>query len=161
MKDRKELARHFKDLGFKVGAEIGVLGGGYSINLCEVNPELKLYCIDTWGLKETRYKKYHLRKFEEAKIRLAPFNCELIRDFSTEAARNFDILLDFVYIDANHQFDYVMQDIIVWARKVRSGGIIAGHDYLRESVREAVNLYVSQHNLKLELTRDFSWYFKV
>ena len=41
-----------------------------------------------------------------------------------------DRSLDFVYIDGLHDFDNVMMDLIGWNRKVRSGGIISGHDYI-------------------------------
>ena len=40
-----------------------------------------------------------------------------------------DNSLDFVYIDANHFFGYVAMDLMQWSKKVRKGGIIAGHDY--------------------------------
>lgn len=160
MESRKDLAKYFKNLGFNLGVEVGVLGGTYSIALCEANPELRLYCIDSWGLEERRYRRYHERKYEEAKIRLAPYNCILIRALSMDAVQNVKKgSLDFVYIDADHRFDYVMQDIIQWSKRVRAGGIVAGHDYGKESVRVAVDAYVSQHGLKVEVTKDKSWYF--
>jgi len=37
--------------------------------------------------------------------------------------------LDFVYIDGDHAFRYVAEDIYEWNWKVRKGGIVAGHDY--------------------------------
>lgn len=47
---------------------------------------------------------------------------EAVVDFS-------DNSLDFVYIDGNHQFASEANDIYEWSKKVRLGGIIAGHDY--------------------------------
>ncbi len=48
-----------------------------------------------------------------------------------EAVEDFaDGSLDFVYIDGNHQFKYVADDICEWSRKVRRGGVISGHDYI-------------------------------
>ena len=41
-----------------------------------------------------------------------------------------DNSLDFVFIDANHTFEYVVNDIAEWSKKVRPGGIISGHDFL-------------------------------
>ena len=38
--------------------------------------------------------------------------------------------LDFVYIDANHAYDYVKEDIELWYPKVKKGGILMGHDYI-------------------------------
>ena len=37
--------------------------------------------------------------------------------------------VDFVYIDANHSYTYVRDDIQTWLPKVKKGGIIGGHDY--------------------------------
>ncbi len=59
-----------------------------------------------------------------------------------------DESLDFVYIDADHRFDYVMEDLIAWGRKVRKGGIISGHDYYRfrnAGVVPAVDVYTHCH----------------
>lgn len=158
LKNRSELAKYFNELGFKVGAEIGVLGGSYSVVLCQAIPGLKLYCIDKWGEDERRYRKYHLRKFEEAKLRLAPYNCTLIRAFSMEAVKGFaDESLDFVFIDADHHYENVKDDITEWSKKVRKGGIVSGHDYYefksgQAGVVEAVDEYVKEHGIKLELT---------
>lgn len=168
LKNRTDLAKYFNKLGFRVGAEVGVLRGDYSVVLCKANPDLKLYCIDSWGLNEKRYAGYHQRMYEKAKYNLAPYNTKLIKKLSLEATADFaDDSLDFVYIDANHKFDYVIEDIIEWTKKVRSGGIVAGHDYLKTSLpgpKDAVDTYLKYHlNLKLNLTaksdKPRSWWF--
>jgi hypothetical protein len=49
---------------------------------------------------------------------------------SAEAATMFENgSLDFVYLDADHCFESVWQDLSVWYPKVRIGGILAGHDF--------------------------------
>jgi hypothetical protein len=56
-----------------------------------------------------------------------------------------------VYIDANHDFDSVMMDLILWSRKVRSGGIVAGHDYDRSHMKgvvPAVDAYTKAHGIQ-------------
>lgn len=40
-----------------------------------------------------------------------------------------DASLDFVFIDADHSYYAVAQDIDAWRPKVRSGGLLAGHDF--------------------------------
>lgn len=160
MKNRNELAQYFRELGFKTGAEIGVLGGTYSIELCKAG--MKVYCVDSWGLGERRYKNYHFRKFEEAKKRLASYEATLIRKKSEDAVKEFsDEQLDFIFIDANHHYEYVLQDITEWAKKVRKGGIISGHDYKTShwpSVIEAVNEYTADR-FKLNVLEDSTWWF--
>jgi len=134
--NRKNLARLFRKLGYKVGAEIGVESGRYSRCLCKCNPRAKLYSIDAW----TPYKGYrdHVTQekldgfLEKAKERMAPYDCELIKAFSMDAVKRFeDGSLDFVYIDGNHEFQQVTNDIAEWSKKVRKGGIVAGHDFRR------------------------------
>jgi hypothetical protein len=40
-----------------------------------------------------------------------------------------DESLDFVFIDANHEYAPVRADILAWLPKVKRDGVIAGHDY--------------------------------
>jgi hypothetical protein len=50
---------------------------------------------------------------------------------SVEAATKIpDHSLDFVYIDARHDYESVKEDVEAWCSKVRPGGIMAGHDYV-------------------------------
>lgn len=125
----------FKELGFKKGAEVGVLEGAYSAKLCESNPELKLYSIDAW---EFYPLKNNFRRawvypaiYEKAKARLSQFkNNQIIRKWSMDAVKDFeDESLDFVFIDANHEFQHITNDIAEWSKKVKKGGIISGHDF--------------------------------
>ncbi len=135
---RNQLAGLFRELGFTTGAEVGVKRGEYSEVLCKANPNLHLYCVDAW----TAYEGYRLNHqrgmdqyFAEATKRMKPFNCTLIRKFSIDAARDFeDRSLDFVYIDAAHDFVNVVNDLDVWTKKVRPGGLICGHDYIKRGM---------------------------
>lgn len=66
----------------------------------------------------------------------------VIQGDSTDSSSLFDSAsLDFVYIDANHQYDKVNSDIEAWKTKIKPGGIISGHDYDKShwGVTKAVN----------------------
>jgi hypothetical protein len=133
---REQLAELFGELGFKRGAEIGVESGEYSEVLCKAIPVVELYSIDAW--KAYRGYRDHVNQvkidgfYETALKRLAPYNCRLMRMFSMQAVKHFkDDSLDFVYIDGNHNFESVTNDIAEWSKKVRPGGIISGHDYVK------------------------------
>jgi hypothetical protein len=152
---RITLARLFGQLGYRTGAEIGVGSGPYSEVICLHNPGVKLFAVDAWK----PYPEY--RDFTNADnlqgdramalIRLAPYSVTIIRQFSAEAARQFDdSSLDFVYIDANHDSPYIDEDIRLWAPKVRVGGIVSGHDYMRghPDVMRAVNNYTAAHGIR-------------
>jgi predicted O-methyltransferase YrrM len=69
--------------------------------------------------------------YKEARERLTPFNCHVIRAYSMDAVRWFDDeSLDFVYIDANHAYEPFCEDLEAWDKKVRKGGIVSGHDWI-------------------------------
>ena len=146
------LSSLFHDLGYKVGAEIGTDNGRYTKWLFIKNRGVKIYCIDPYLAYED-YVESHQRgqedmdqHFENAKQRLAQFNVEFIRKPSMEAVKDFkDESLDFVFIDGNHTFQYVVNDIAEWEKKVRPGGIVSGHDYWR-SYDSKKPLYVKTLN---------------
>jgi len=139
---RSDLPEFFKELGFKIGAEIGV-SLGYNLELyCKAG--FKMYGIDQWeDYEDEKYRPINAlsrkgivtKTFDDVyKIaieRLSPYsNCTLIKKKSMDALANIpDSSLDFVYIDGNHLYGYVAMDLMQWAKKVRKGGIIAGHDY--------------------------------
>ena len=145
----KEMAPLFKDLGFKVGAEIGVFRGQFLKNLCQ---EFKMFGIDPWE----DYKGYNDYKGgdfigyeQESRDRVRDCDCEIIKKWSMDAVADFeDESLDFVFIDGNHSLEFVMEDIAAWSKKVKKGGIVAGHDYFRRhtdkaiDVKDAVNTWV-------------------
>ena len=153
---RELLGDLFKELGYTIGAEIGVERGIFSATLCQKNPNLHLKCVDPWEpyFYYTQTSEETVRvKYEEAKRTLAPYNVEIVRKTSMDAVKEFkDGSLDFVYIDGLHDFDNVMLDLIHWGPKVRPGGIISGHDYCAGymvGVVPAVDTYTRAHNVKM------------
>ncbi len=143
---RLDLPPLFKELGFKVGAEIGVLQGYFSEILCQSNPELKLYSVDAWLFYPTR-KNFRKQKdydyaYEVAKNKLSSYpKNEIIKKWSMDAVNDFeDESLDFVFIDANHEFRYIAEDIAEWSKKVKKGGIVSGHDFGRSHDRQFGNV---------------------
>jgi hypothetical protein len=127
---RENLAELFAEAGFKTGAEIGVRWGEYSEMIIRKNPGVKMFCIDSWAPYGRTGPIRQARIFRRAYKVLTPLGATLIKKPSMEALADFqDESLDFVYIDAMHDFDNVMMDIIGWSKKVRRGGIVSGHDY--------------------------------
>ena len=144
--DRRRLIQRFGEMGLTEGAEIGVDRASFSRYMFQHIPNLHLLCIDPWPLK-LRGKSRHISTTR----RLAECNATIIRKTSMDALEDVpDESLDFVYIDGNHEFDYVMTDIIFWTKKVKWGGVVAGHDYhafRRGGVIPAVNVYTYQHGI--------------
>ena len=142
---REELVRMFGDLKYTRGVEVGTWRGHFAAQMCADIPNLKLTCVDPWNAPEGRSERHYL----EAVGRLTDLGVEIMRMTSMEAVGKFeDKSLDYVYIDADHTFDYVMMDIIMWSKKVRSGGIVSGHDYLfSPDIARAVQTYVDCHGV--------------
>lgn len=159
MKNRIELAKYFVELGFKHGAEIGACYGRYSEILCKTIPDLQLLAVDNWDNPENsrRLRTRGVGGEETTRRLLAPFKAKVVRMTSMEAAATVtDGSLDFVFIDANHTYPFVKEDIEQWSKKVRIGGIVAGHDYYvfssgEDGVIKAVDEYVKANGVDLQV----------
>jgi hypothetical protein len=151
--NRTHIAEIFAEVGYKVGAEVGVRAGDNALTICQKNPSVKLFCIDPWAPFEGGRPSQHRQNmyFYHTRKKLKGYDVVFLKKTSMEALNDItDQSLDFVYIDAKHDFDYVMMDIICWSQKVKSGGMVAGHDYIHLhncGVIAAVNGYVAGHTI--------------
>ncbi len=152
---RDELPQYFKKLGFKVGAEIGTYKGEFTEKFCKVG--LKMFAIDPWLERNRQNRQDFL--YEHTKRTLSPYlNCTIIRKTSMQALKDFkNESLDFVYIDGDHTFQAVYDDIGHWIKKVKIGGVVSGHDYFctdlnaknkLTDVSKAVDKYVAENEIK-------------
>lgn len=151
---RDILAELFYDLGYTEGVEVGTNHGRFALTLCQKNPNLHLTCIDPWMAYQDIGPVAQDRQdriYAEAVQTLLPFNVTIVRQTSMAGVQLFpNESLDFVYIDGNHLFDYVMMDIICWVPKVRKGGIVALHDYHSQvgaDVIKAIDAYTHCHGI--------------
>jgi hypothetical protein len=161
--DRKLLYKEWAKEGFAKGCEVGVQLGRNADVMLSTIPNLQLTLVDPYAVYE--YKnlrrrnrwKWHQPEMDsyrrKAVKRLARFDVVWLMLPSAAASLYVpDEALDFVYIDGNHGYDFIMQDIILWAPKVRSGGVISGHDYGISAVRRAVTMYAGHHQLEISVT---------
>jgi hypothetical protein len=130
-----------------VCAEIGVWKGDFSAQILRVARPSKLHLVDPWAFMtgpeyaEARYgggaaadqgamDRLHadvLRRFARP---IGQGVVEVHRSTSAEAASRFpDGSLDWVYVDGNHLYEHVREDLAAYDPKVRPGGVIAGDDY--------------------------------
>ena len=159
--------RRLSDSRPLVGAEVGVWRGELSHQLLVNRPKLTLWLIDPWlemqcGYDPTRYSQENCDKaYENVKqICLDSDSRGFIRRKpSVEAAPAFeDRSLDFVFIDARHNYRSVRDDINAWLSKVRPGGWIGGHDYCDRypGVCRAVNERFDIHSVVTDV--DDTWF---
>lgn len=126
-----------------VGAEIGVASGDNALSICEELNIKKLFLIDPYipysdGGVITQYVdscNIAVRKLEKYKDKL-----EFIKLSSDEAVGKISEELDFVYVDGNHSYEFVLNDIEKYIQLLKPDGIIGGHDYWNlTGVPKAVN----------------------
>jgi len=136
--DRDKILGKIEQIKNGICVEIGVLNGEYSKKILKQKPK-KLYMIDIWDSVEKDYddisnNKNHPNAYKEALAIANQYSNEaiMIKKNSLEAVLNFeDESIDFLYIDANHAYDFIKKDIEAWYPKVKKGGIFGGHDYLK------------------------------
>jgi hypothetical protein len=154
----------------KIGCEIGTEMGKYAEKIAQVAD--KLYCVDLWssysGYREHVSSDEYSEIYEDAKKRLSKYNVELIKGASHDVAPTFQKeSLGFIYIDGNHEYSYIKDDLYNWYHAVVSGGIISGHDFVKDrpgfGVQRAVTEFCNSIGVD-ELTvfvgdRSPSWMF--
>jgi predicted O-methyltransferase YrrM len=130
-------------------------------NLCEVIAEVGVYYGETaryvlqnYGSKLTRYYLIEmiLRDSIKELVRDYPFIDIINMESKHASAEIADDSLDFIFIDANHSYNSVLEDITLWTPKVKEGGIISGHDYCDS--HPGVMMAVSRKFKKINLEFD-------
>jgi hypothetical protein len=173
------------------GLEVGTYVGFYAKTILDNWPG-HLYCVDVW--KELSKNEYPFLIIESLTELIAEtFNnlkgledrCTLIRSKSVKASEMFyDNFFDFIYIDANHDYKFVKEDLECWWPKLRSGGIFCGHDFIGDwnpnfvnengnvhvyigerymgeyGVNKAVLEFCETNNLNFKVTKEYwgTWY---
>lgn len=155
------------------GAEVGTLRGDTSRRLLEGHPNLFLIMIDSWeppaasspyassqDSAAIQTPQKHLENMVTAyqQTSFAESRRNLLRCSSATAAKMVpEQSLDFAFIDADHTYQQVRNDIWDWWPKVRKGGVLCGHDYnsLKErrglwGVKKAVDEFALELNLPVE-----------
>lgn len=136
--------RHRHDLGGFLnlagftgeGAEIGSAHCGFARIIMSQWSGKRLHLVDSWK----QYDGYREPTNNQSMLDEWKWNCEqyaseeprihLHCGFANDISKSFpDGALDFVYIDGNHAYGYVKDDLNTWYDKVRCGGLICGHDY--------------------------------
>ena len=135
--------------------EIGVRDGKNAEDMLSVAKEV--YLVDPYATyfegrliayeEQGIYKRAMMMKLAPYGDRIYIFNTE-----STKAANLFpDRLFDYVYIDGDHSYEAVSKDLELWYPKVRKGGVLAGHDFVKDymGVMEGVTNFANANKLKV------------
>jgi len=147
----------FKEFAHSIKCvEVGVCRGDNALNMLTRFPYMTLYLVDSFDVNNTTFqfegdkfsKEQRDAFIEKTKETLAKYNdrIEWIIKDSKEASEMFeDNSLDYVYIDAQHEYENVLRDLKSWYPKVRVGSVMAGHDLGCNGVNTAVKEYFGDY----------------
>ena len=156
MTEREQLPRFFPRGA--VGAEIGVAHGDYSAVILEAADPGELHLIDPWSHLEEGSDPLQAAGFladldkEGVVFGAPPPNIEgdehyarivarfgsdprvrLHRQYSYKAVTGFAKgSFDFVYLDGNHHYEFVLRDLQDFAARLKPGGLLFGHDFFED-----------------------------
>lgn len=138
--NRLDLLHKLKALEPKIVCEVGVQCGDYAKSILEVIPSIeKIYLVDLWQHQENYYDfanvsdNTHQENMEKTIANTKPWEKKivLLKGYSTQMAKHIlDNSLDWVYIDARHDYKGCYEDIEAFWPKIKAGGIMSGHDYM-------------------------------
>lgn len=156
-----------------IAVEVGVAGGHFARQILETwKNVLMLTLVDPWKhFDESEFEDGYVDGYnldaetQEARYKdiVAHFSSDpkvhILRLESKDAAVCIDTKsCDFVYIDANHCYKAVKRDMDQWWTNVKSGGILAGHDYYNQppftEVKKAVDEFAAERKLKVHVTKE-------
>lgn len=141
-----------KDL---VIVEVGCSDGANAKTMLDSLDVRKMYLIDAFISYDSHTSKYgNLEKnYAKAKKLSKKYdNVILIKGTSADVVNKIPQDVDYVYIDANHSYEYVKQDIELYYPKVKKGGMLAGHDFNGQWINDvckAVFEFTRRNNLRL------------
>ena len=129
--DRFPTNSHFVEVGTWKGMSAAYM----VVEIINSGKNIKFDCVDTWDfvpsqteIPEDQFENLYetfLNNIEPVKHQIKP-----VKALSWDGADHYtDESLDFIFIDAAHDYESVKKDINAWFPKLKNGGVIAGHDY--------------------------------
>lgn len=151
-------------------AEIGVWKGDFSQRILDVTAPSRLLLIDPWEFQGEFPNRMFGGKVAKSQADMDAIHdavadrfadrpeVVLRRGYSSDILTGLeDESLDWIYIDGNHYYDFVLEDLRMSWQKVRAGGFVAGDDYTWQPgddapehefpVRDAVSDFMREQGL--------------
>jgi hypothetical protein len=153
-------------------AEIGVYKGAFSASIIEIVKPTRLHLIDPWryegcaefreswyggaqGVNQANMDAIHESVLRRFQIEITSGTVCVHRAGSSEAAVLFpDEYFDWVYIDGNHRYEFVKNDLELYCEKVKRRGYLTGDDYENQGwwqggVKKAVDEFAAKGSVEV------------
>jgi predicted O-methyltransferase YrrM len=143
MCDRFQSGSIFVELGSWKGKSIIYL----TVETLLQGKDIKIFSVDTWEIGNDTWEIFNKN------IKPIKDSINIIKKTTFDASQDFeDGSIDFLFIDADHSYEGVKSDLERWYPKVKSGGIISGHDYFHTDfgVRKAVDEFFTKNSIIIE-----------
>lgn len=167
--NKNQIEDIFNSSEIRTVIEVGSwIGGGSTHHIASLLKEKggKMYCVDTWlgnprqQIGEVMYQPelhYVYQQFLSNIVQWKLTDVVVpIRMKSTEAAKALNIKPDLIYLDAEHSYESVYQDLQAWYPFVKKQGILCGDDWSWPSVQKAVDQFAKENGL-LVISSDNFW----
>jgi len=153
----------FVEVGSWKGRSTSFIG-----RICNANGT-RLVCVDHWrGSVDSLAARYEaalaiedVEQIFRANMRALGIDVEVFAEPSLVAAARFGpSSIDRVFLDASHDEESVARDLDAWGSRLRTDGVIAGHDYGHKhpGVKRAVDAYAANRGREVRRgPRDIWW----
>lgn len=168
----KKIVKYAKNnsIFVEIGCWKGKSSAFMATEIANSNKSIEFYCVDTWEGSEEHLDENNQAYEKNINQPNWLYNCFIEnmkpvesyyiakRKSSIEASKDFyDNSLDFVYIDASHEYEDVLNDLEAWYPKVKKcsscgnqSGIFCGHDCHWPGVKKAIFEFSEKYNLVLK-----------
>ena len=147
----------------EVGTWKGMSACYMAVEIINSGKNIKFDCVDTWGGSEehlTPESHYYNSDLVNDKNwlysifleNISPVinNINIVKGISWEMANLYENnTLDFIFIDAAHDYESVTKDITNWKPKLKENGLLGGHDYHHPPVKKAVDDIFGEENVTI------------
>lgn len=168
----------------RFGVEVGCYRGETSAKLLAAFPHLQLVMVDQWkgdlpdddpyrltgdGVSKLTQAEQDANKAAATAAVSSFVNRRTILNLASKKAsqRVSGRTFDFVFIDGNHSYESVAEDIAAWWPLVKGGGLLAGHDYNHPAnqrgnfgVKRAVDEFAATEGVEVKLMGSCWWMAK-
>ena len=122
----------------KLMAEVGVKFGRTTFFLLDNVPDLKIYAVDI-NIKDF-YNSDVAKKYGDRLVPIQGLSYQVTDQLADDS-------LDLVFIDADHGYDSVKRDIIAYTPKLKTTGLLTGHDIDYPGVNKAVKELIKEFDI--------------
>lgn len=125
-------------------AEIGSYCGESSRIFLDSGNVRMIFCIDPWISNYDPTDLIAGKDLAEVErvfdVNMITYNNFVkIKQYSIDAVKMFpDRFFDCVYVDGDHRYEHVKTDVLTWRQKVKTGGLLLGHDFGFPGVKQAL-----------------------